>query len=72
MLQVEIELNNIITKIPPKFRATILQYAKSIKLRADKGELSDTEYLDKIPGMTESIVKESKIDRSKYTENLDW
>ncbi len=72
MLQVENELNNIITNIPPKFRATILQYAKSIKLHAEKGELSDTEYLEKIPGMTKSIIEESKIDRSKYSDKLDW
>ena len=72
MLQVERELNNIIVEIPPKFRTTILQYAKSIKLRASKGELSDTEYLENIPGMTESILKESKVDRSDYSETLDW
>ena len=72
MLQIENELKNIIINIPPKFRSTILQYAKTIKLRAEKGELSDTEYLEKIPGMSKSIVKESKIDRNKYTENLDW
>ncbi len=72
MLQIERELNSIIVDIPPKFRTTILQYAKSIKLRAEKGELSDTEYLAKIPGMVESIVKESKADRSEYSETLDW
>ena len=62
MLQVINELNSIIKNIPAKYRTTILQYAKSIKSRADKGELSDTEYLEKTPGMTDSIVKESKID----------
>lgn len=72
MLQVINELNSIIKNIPPKFRTTILQYAKSVKSRADKGEISDTEYLEQIPGMTESIVKESKNDRSKYSEKLDW
>lgn len=72
MLQVENELNSIITNLPSKFRATILEYAKSIKSRADKGELSDTEYLEKIPDMSESIVRESKIDKSKYSEKLDW
>ena len=72
MLQVEKEINNIILNIPPKFRNTILQYAKSIKLRSDKGELSDTEYLDQIPGMTDSIVRESHIDRDKYSDKLDW
>lgn len=72
MLQIEKEINNIILNIPPKFRKTILQYAKTIKLRSDKGELSDTEYLEKIPGMTDSIVRESKIDRDKYSDKLDW
>jgi hypothetical protein len=72
MLQINRELNNLIVDIPPKFRTTILQYAKSIKLRAEKGELSDSEYLEKIPGMTESIIKESKADRSEYSETLDW
>jgi len=72
MLQIERELNNIIADIPPKFRTTILQYAKSIKLRAEKGELSDTEFLEKIPGMTESLLKESSTDRSEYSETLDW
>jgi len=72
MLKVENEIINIIDKIPPKFRKTILQYAKSIKSLSDKGELSETEYLDKIPGMADSIIKESKVDRSKYSEKLDW
>ncbi|MCF6271539.1 MAG: hypothetical protein L3J41_17660 [Melioribacteraceae bacterium] len=72
MLQVERELNSIIVDIPQKFRTTILQYAKLIKLRAAKGELTDTEYLDEIPGMTESILKESNTDRSEYSETLDW
>lgn len=71
MLEVENELNNIILKIPPKFRNTILQYAKSIKLLSDKGELSETEYLEKIPGMTDLIINESKINRSKYSDKLD-
>lgn len=72
MLEVESELNNIITKIPPKFRTTILLYAKSIKLLSDKGELSETEYLEKISGMSDSIVRESNIDQNQYSEKLDW
>ncbi len=72
MLRVEKELKDIISAIPPKFRIIILEYAKSIKSRADKGELSDTEYLEKIPGMVDSIIRESKTDRSKYSDKLDW
>lgn len=72
MLEAQNEINEIITKIPQKFVNTILEYAKAIKYKIDKGELSDTEYLEKIPGMTESIIKESAIDRSQYSDKLDW
>ena len=72
MLQIESEINNIILDIPPQCRPTILQYVKSIKSCAEKGELSDSEYLDKIPGIAESIINEANSDRSQYSENLDW
>lgn len=72
MLEAQNELNNLITKIPQKFVSTILEYARTIKSKADKGKLSDTEYLERIPGMTDSIVREANTDRSKYTDELDW
>jgi hypothetical protein len=72
MLQAQNELNNIITNIPQKFITTILEYAKIIKVKAEKGELSETEYLEKIPGMTDSIIKESSRDLSEYSDKLDW
>ena len=72
MLQIENELNLIMEQIPEKYKTMILEYAKSIKLRAEKGELSDTEYLESIPGMTESIIREAKVDRGKYSDKLNW
>lgn len=46
------------------------RYSKRIK--ASKGELNDTEYLNSIPCMADSIVKEAATDRSEYSEQLDW
>ena len=72
MLSSQNELNNILEKIPNKYWATIIEYAKVISLKASKGELNDTEYLNSIPGMADSIVKEAATDRNKYSEQLDW
>lgn len=72
MLSSQNELNSILEKIPNKYWATIIEFAKVISLKASKGELSDTEYLERIPGMVDSIVKESKKDRSEYSEHIDW
>ncbi|MDQ7816948.1 MAG: hypothetical protein RDU14_07965 [Melioribacteraceae bacterium] len=72
MLEAQNELNNLLSKIPQKFISTILEYVKVIKSKVDKGELTDTEYLESIPGMSDSIVKESAIDRSQYKDKLDW
>ncbi len=72
MLSSQNELNNILEKIPNKYWVTIIEYAKVISLKASKGELNDTEYLNSIPGMADSIVKEAATDRSKYSDKLDW
>ncbi len=72
MLQPVKEINKIIANIPPKFVNSILEYAISIKKRVDNGELSDTEYLNKIPGMSDSIIKESSKDKGEYSDKLDW
>mgnify|MGYP001578119414 CR=1 FL=1 len=47
------------------------RYSKRIKA-SKGGELNDTEYLNSIPGMADSIVKEAATDRSEYSEQLDW
>ena len=72
MFSSQTELNNILEKIPNKYWVTIIEYAKVISLKASKGELSDTEYLNSIPGMADSIVKEAATDRSEYSDKLDW
>jgi len=72
MISNQNELKSILEKIPDKYWATILEYAKVISLKASKGELSDTEYLSSIPGMTTSIVKEANTDINEYKDKLDW
>jgi hypothetical protein len=72
MLALQNELNSILENIPNKYWSTIIEYAKLISLKAKNGELSDTEYLNNIPGMADSIVKEAATDRSEYSERLDW
>lgn len=72
MLQETNEINKMLSNIPQKFLPTIYEYIKNIKERIEKGELSDTEYLENIPNMSESIVKESKTNIDKYTDKLDW
>ena len=72
MLSAQNELISILEKIPDKYWATILEYAKVISLKAGKGELNDTEYLNSIPGMAISIVKEANTDINEYKDKLDW
>jgi hypothetical protein len=43
-----------------------------MKEKADKGEQSDTDYLNSIPEIADSIIKEAKIDLGDYSEKLDW
>jgi hypothetical protein len=72
MLQQQNDLNNLISQIPQKYIESIIEYAKLMKLKAEKGEPSDTEYLEKIPGMVDSIIKESSKDLKKYKDKLKW
>jgi hypothetical protein len=72
MLSSQSELYNVIGKTPPQFLPTILEYVKMINKKDMRGELSDTEYLNSIPGIAESIIKEAKRDLDEYSDELDW
>jgi len=72
MLSLQSQIEEIISKIPPEYQSSILEYVKLIKEKADKGEPSDTDYLNSFPGLADSIIRESKIDLGKYSEELDW
>jgi len=72
MLSIQNQIDEIIGKIPLKYQSSILEYAKLMKEKADKGEQSVTDYLNSIPGIADSIIKEAKIDLGNYSEELDW
>ncbi len=72
MLNSQSEINNIIGEIPAKFLPTILEYAKMINEKAKKGELSDTEYLNSIPGIADSIIREANRNLDEYSDKLEW
>ena len=72
MISVQNQIDEIINKVPPQYQVSILEYARLMKERADKGEPSDSDYLNSIPGMADSIIKEAKTDLRDYSEELDW
>ena len=72
MLNSQNEINDILGEIPAKFLPTILEYAKMINEKAKNGELSDTEYINSIPGIADSIVREANRDLDEYSDKLDW
>ncbi len=72
MLGSQSELYNEIKDIPSQFLPTVLEYVKMINKKAKNGELSDTEYLNNIPGMAELIIKEANRDLKEYSDDLDW
>jgi len=72
MLSLQNQIDEIISKIPLKYQSSILEYAKLMKEKAEKGEPGDTEYLNSIPGLADSIIKEARIDLGDYSEELDW
>lgn len=72
MLNTQNELNNILGEIPDKYLASILEYAKMINEKAKKGEKTETEYINSIPGLADSIIKEAQRDLDEYSDELDW
>ena len=58
--------------IPLKYLKEIIDYAEFIKQKAKNEKMSDTEYLNSIPGMTDSIIKASKTDLKECSKKLEW
>ena len=59
MSNIQSDITGLLINIPPKFLPGIFEYVKMINEKAMKGEISDTEYINKIPGLADSIVKEA-------------
>ncbi|HHE39419.1 MAG TPA: hypothetical protein ENL20_12750 [Candidatus Cloacimonetes bacterium] len=58
--------------IPLKYLKEIIDYAEFIKQKVKNEKMSDTEYLNSIPGMTDSIIKASKTDLKECSKKLEW
>ena len=63
-------LIKIIDDIPYYYQQDLLDYAIFLKVKSQKE--NDTEYLESIPGMADSIIKASKEDLNNCSKNLDW
>ena len=50
----------------------LIDFAEFIKQRAKKEKLNDTDYLNSILGMTESIIEASKTDLKECSKELEW
>jgi DNA-binding ferritin-like protein (Dps family) len=72
MTRTQKEMVNLLNNIPENFQYIILEYAKYIKKQAEKGELSDMEYLSSIPGMVELIKKSAETDITDCSDKIDW
>ena len=63
-------LIGIINEIPPHSLRELLNYALFLKEKSKK--ITDTEYLESIPGMVDSILEASNEDLKDCSKNLNW
>jgi hypothetical protein len=63
-------LVQIINEMPSYYLQELLDYATFLKAKSKKE--NDTEYLENIPGMVDSIINSSKEDLSNCSKSLDW
>jgi hypothetical protein len=66
VLQISKELKTL----QPFYLKEVFDFVLFLKERQKKE--SDTEYLNNIPGMVESIKKEAERPLSEYSDKLDW
>ncbi|TAL68106.1 MAG: hypothetical protein EPN82_11970 [Bacteroidetes bacterium] len=64
------DLVKIANDIPYYYLQDLLDYANFLKEKSKKD--SDTEYLESIPGMVDSIVKASKEDLKDCSKTPGW
>ncbi|MBM2817180.1 MAG: hypothetical protein HW421_3942 [Ignavibacteria bacterium] len=63
-------LVKIMDDIPYYYFQDLLDYAIFLKAKSEKE--NDTEYLESIPGMVDSIINASKEELGNCSKNLDW
>lgn len=72
MLTLQNEINELIKDIPSKYLINILEYTKAMREMVIRGEQTDQEYIESIPGYKEMILRESNKDLSEYSKDVDW
>lgn len=72
MLTLQNEINEVMKDIPSKYLINILEYVRAMREMVIRGEQTDQEYIESIPGYKEMILRESSRDLKEYTKDIDW
>ncbi len=70
MQDLALKISEEIKTLHPLYIKEVYDFVTFLKEKQKKG--NDTEYLSKIPGMVESILKEANRPLSEYSDKLDW
>jgi len=63
-------INEELKTLHPLYIKEVYDFVTFLKEKQKRGD--DTEYLSRIPGMVESILKEANRPLSEYSDKLDW
>ncbi|MDT3740498.1 MAG: hypothetical protein RO257_13465 [Candidatus Kapabacteria bacterium] len=64
------DIINVTNNMPYYYLKDLLDYAIFLKAKSHKE--NDTEYLESIPGIVDSIVTASQEDLKNCSKSLDW
>jgi len=70
MQTLAVRISEELNTLQPYYLKEVYDFVSFLKERQNKE--SDTEYLNSIPGMAESIIKEAEKPLSEYSDTLDW
>ena len=70
MNTLQANLVDLTNSLPYYYLNDLLDYAKFLKQKSEKE--TDTEFLESIPGMVDSIIEASKEDLSNCSQKIEW
>jgi len=70
MQTLAVRISEELKALHPFYLKEVYDFISFLKERQKRE--SDTDYLNSIPGMAESIIKESETPLSEYSDQLDW
>jgi len=65
-------LMKIAESLPKQYLKELVDFAQFLREKSGQSFKDDTEYLNSIPGMTESIAESRKTEIQDCSEKLDW